>query len=171
MKLGSVGLTLLVTAAVLIGVASSLLLGAGRTVDWLPASHPHEQPPAAKPVSLAALPENTLALTWQQSMFSPDRQPDAATGKSQATSLAGIRLSGVIIDGQAQWALLRLANQRTLKLAVGSTLDNGWTLTGVTPQTATFLHQGQSQQLSLPVLRLPPPSKAPAITLPNVTTP
>lgn len=171
MKLGSVHLTLLATTVVLIGVAGSLLLGAGRTVDWLAASAPHEQPPAAKAAELTALPEQAVALTWQQSIFSPERKPDLATGKGQATSLAGVHLSGVIIDGHAQWALLRLANQSTLKLAVGSQLDNGWTLTGVTPQTATFMHQGQRQQLSLPVLRLPPPSKAPAITLPNVTTP
>ena len=58
-----------------------------------------------------------------------------------------------------------------LKLAVGSTLDNGWTLESVTPQNATFSHQGQTRELRLPLLRLPPPSKVPPITLPNVPTP
>jgi general secretion pathway protein N len=67
--------------------------------------------------------------------------------------------------------LLRLANKRPLKLALGSALDNGWTLTALSPQQATFMYQGQTRQLSLPVLRLPPPSTAPLITLPNVPRP
>jgi general secretion pathway protein N len=85
--------------------------------------------------------------------------------------MEGVVLTGVVIDGQAQWALLRLTDKRSLKLAVGKTLDNGWTLTALSPLQATFKYQGQTRQLSLPVLRLPPPSTAPLITLPNVPRP
>jgi general secretion pathway protein N len=171
MKFDTLTLSLLGSTALLAALAASLSLGAGQHADWLPPSPARPLPGAAKPVALTPLPEQSLALVWQQSMFSPDRKPDLATGKQQASSLAGIRLTGVIIDGQAQWALLRLPSKRSLKLAVGNDLDNGWTLSAVTPQQATFTHQGQTQQLSLPVLRLPPPSKAPLITLPNVPTP
>jgi general secretion pathway protein N len=77
----------------------------------------------------------------------------------------------VIVDGSSRWVLLQLPQKRRLKLAVGSTLDNGWTLDSVTPQSATFSHQGQTRELRLPLLRLPPPSQVPPITLPHVPTP
>lgn len=171
MRFDTLTLTLLASTALLTAAAVSLAMGAGQTIDWLPAGAPREAAPAAKPLTLSPLAPQALALTWQQSMFSPDRKADVATGKHQASSLDGISLSGVIIDGQAQWVLLRMPDKRNLKLAVGSTLDNGWTLTGATAQQATFSHQGQTRELRLPLLRLPPPSKAPLITLPDVSTP
>lgn len=171
MKLDLLTLTLLGTAALLTAVAVSLISGAGQTVTWLPPGPARESAHVAAPVPLADMPEQTLALTWQQSMFSPERQPDLVRNSPGTSSLDGTRLTGVIIDGQAQWVLLQLPDKRTLKLAVGSALDSGWTLTGVTPQQATFSYQGQTRQLRLTLLRLPPPSKALPITLPNVPTP
>lgn len=171
MKPSRNSLVLITAAAALAGCLASLLAGAGQAVHWLPADAPRAQAPAAKPQPLPTLSIHDLALSWQQSMFSPDRVPDLATGKAQATSLQGVVLSGVIINGDARWALLRMGDKHDIKLAVGKNLDNGWTLSAVGPLQATFTHQGQTRQLSLPVLRLPPPSKAPAITLPNVTTP
>ena len=170
MKFNRLTLTLLATTALLTATAISLLMGAGQTVDWLPAGAPREAAPAKPPQVLKALSSQALELTWQQSMFSPQRTPDLITGKDQG-SLDGIRLTGVIITGQAQWVLLRMPDKHTLKLAVGSTLDNGWTLIGARPQHATFSLQGQTRELRLPLLRLPPPSKAPLITLPDVPTP
>lgn len=171
MKFDSLTLALGAATVALAAVAVSLSTGAGQDIDWLPAGEAREATPTAGPAALPALPAQALALTWQQSMFSPDRKPDLVTGKSQASSLDGISLSGVIIDGASQWVLLQLPQKRRLKLAVGSTLDNGWTLDSVTPQHATFSHQGQTRELRLPMLRLPPPSKVPPITLPNVPTP
>ena len=170
MRFDRLPLVLLISTALLTATALSLLMGAGQTVDWLPAGTPRQSAPVKPPQALRPLPSQALALTWQQSMFSPQRRPDLITGKGQG-SLDGIRLTGVIITGQAQWVLLRMPDKHTLKLAVGSTLDNGWTLTGATPQHATFSHQGQTRELRLPLLRLPPPSKAPLITLPDVPTP
>ncbi|MCF7532962.1 general secretion pathway protein GspN [Pseudomonas petrae] len=171
MKFDSLTLALGAATVVLAAVAVSLSTGAGQDIDWLPAGEAREATPTAGPAALPALPAQALTLTWQQSMFSPDRKPDLVTGKSQASSLDGISLSGVIIDGASQWVLLQLPQKRRLKLAVGSTLDNGWTLESVTPQQAVFSHQGQTRELRLPLLRLPPPSNVPPITLPNVPTP
>ena len=171
MKFDTLTLALLASTALLSAAAVSLALGAGQSVDWLAPGPAREAAPEQALQPIAPLPPQALALIWQQSMFSPDRKPDLVTGKAQASSLDGISLSGVIIDGQAQWVLLRMPDKRHLKLAVGSSLDNGWTLTGATPQQATFTHQGQTRELRLPLLRLPPPSKAPLITLPDVPTP
>lgn len=171
MRLDTLTLTLLAGTALLTATTVGLLLGAGQTPEWLPAGETREWAPAAKPPTIEPLPPQAVALVWQQSMFSPDRKPDLVTGKNQPSSLDGIRLSGVIIEGQAQWVLLRMPDKRNLKLAVGSTLDNGWTLTAATPQQATFSHQGQTRELRLPLLRLPPPSNVPPITLPDVRTP
>ena len=171
MKLDLLTLGLLGAATLLAGTAISLASGAGQSVSWLPAGQVREATPVAAPAPLADIPGQTLALAWQQSMFSPDRQPDLVHKSAGTSSLDGTRLTGVIIDGQAQWVLLQLPDKRNLKLAVGSALDSGWTLTGVTPQQATFSYQGQTRQLRLTLLRLPPPSKALPITLPNVPTP
>lgn len=171
MKFDALTLTLGAATVALAAVAVSLSMGAGQEIDWLPAGEARQVAPAAGPAALPQLSAQALTLTWQQSMFSPNRKPDLVSGKSQASSLDGISLSGVIIDGASQWVLLQLPQKRRLKLAVGSTLDNGWTLDSVTPQNATFSHQGQTRELRLPLLRLPPPSKVPPITLPNVPTP
>ncbi|KGF64874.1 DNA utilization family protein [Pseudomonas lutea] len=171
MKFDTLSLTLGVATALLAAAAVSLSMGAGQDIDWLPASAARETAVAAGPAALPALSAQALTLTWQQSMFSPDRKPDLVSGKAQASSLDGISLSGVIVDGSSRWVLLQLPQKRRLKLAVGSTLDNGWTLDSVTPQSATFSHQGQTRELRLPLLRLPPPSQVPPITLPHVPTP
>jgi general secretion pathway protein N len=171
MKFDTLSLTLGAATALLAAAAVSLSMGAGQDIDWLPASAARETAVAPGPAALPALSAQALTLTWQQSMFSPDRKPDLVSGKAQASSLDGISLSGVIVDGSSRWVLLQLPQKRRLKLAVGSTLDNGWTLDSVTPQSATFSHQGQTRELRLPLLRLPPPSQVPPITLPHVPTP
>jgi hypothetical protein len=56
--------------------------------------------------------------------------------------------------------------QRSLKLKVGASLDNGWQLQQLAPRQATFVYQGQSRQLTIPTLRLPPPSSGTGIKLP-----
>jgi general secretion pathway protein N len=171
MKFDTLSLTLGAATALLAAAAVSLGMGAGQDIDWLPASAARETAVAAGPAALPALSAQALTLTWQQSMFSPDRKPDLVSDKAQASSLDGLSLSGVIVDGSSRWVLLQLPQKRRLKLAVGSTLDNGWTLDSVTPQSATFSHQGQTRELRLPLLRLPPPSQVPPITLPHVPTP
>ncbi|MGY1887817.1 hypothetical protein [Pseudomonas sp. SDT291_1_S447] len=171
MRFSRMDLLLLTIAAALGAVFVVLLLGAGRAEQWLPAGQPRDLPASAAPKPLPTLTAQDLNLSWQQSIFSPERKPDLVSGKGETAALQGVALTGVVINGQAQWALLRLANKRTLKLAVGKALDNGWTLTALSPLQATFMYQGQTRQLSLPVLRLPPPSTAPLITLPNVPRP
>lgn len=171
MRFDNLTLALVSATALLAATAVSLATGAGQSLDWLPAGQAPNAVRATKTQPPQTLSPQALALTWQQSMFSPDRKPDLVTGKGQASSLDGVALSGVIIDGASQWVLLRMADKRNVKLAVGSTLENGWTLIGATPQQATFSHQGQTRELRLPLLRLPAPSKAPLITLPDVPTP
>lgn len=162
---------LAVVVALGAGLLALLFTDIGRSVNWLPADAPRERPTVAAPRALPTLSAQALAVSWQQSMFSPNRQPDLVTTHGPAASLQGVVLTGVVIDGQARWALLRLADQRRLKLAVGNALVNGWTLSALTPSQATFVYQGQTRQLSLAVLRLPPPSTAPVITLPDVPRP
>jgi general secretion pathway protein N len=171
MRFDTLTLALLASTTLLAVTAISLAMGAAQTVNWLPPGEIRESTPAAKPLTISLLSPQALALTWQQSIFSPERKPDPVTGKNQASSLDGISLSGVVIDAQAQWVLLRMPDKRSLKLAVGGTLDNGWTLTAATPQQATFSYQGQTRELRLRLLRLPAPSTAHVITLPDVPTP
>ena len=152
-------------------LAFSILDGYGSDPQWLdplPAAAANNR--AAALPSLAELPEHRLAAIWQQPLFSPDRRPDAERGQSADTGLAGYALSGVVLDGAGQWALLR-QGERALKLKLGQALDNGWVLSKLTPRQASFSYQGQTHQLAIPILRLPPPETAddaPRLPAPSV---
>jgi general secretion pathway protein N len=162
---------LLIPCAVLATLMALLLTGTGSDPQWLP---PGDAPPMSnantRPLAMPELAEQRLALIWQQPLFSPTRQGDVERSKGADTGLAGYALSGVVLDGAAQWALLR-QGPRALKLKLGQALDNGWVLSQLSARQATFSYQGQTRQLSIPVLRLPPPEAAddaPRLPAPSV---
>jgi general secretion pathway protein N len=169
---------LLALASVLVACLAWLGAGGGQSLTWLAEPEAGQRaahstgPTAPRPPSLTV---DQLQVAWQRPLFSPDRSPDAATPGPGPTRLEGLTLSGVVLDGAGadapRWALLHRQDQRALKLRLGDTLDNGWTLSQLTPRVATFTRQGQSQTLSLPVLRLPPPSSSPSPTLPSLSAP
>lgn len=169
---------LLALASMLVACLAWLAAGGGPALAWLAEPETGQRaaqstgPAAPQPPSLT---EDQLQAAWQRPLFSPDRSPDAVAHGPAATRLEGLTLSGVVLDGAGadapRWALLRRQDQRALKLRLGDTLDNGWTLSQLTPRVATFTRQGQSQTLSLPVLRLPPPSSSPSPTLPSLSAP
>ncbi|EIK94453.1 general secretion pathway protein GspN [Pseudomonas sp. M47T1] len=126
--------------------------------------------PAAAP-ALTPLPETQLAQAFQQPLFSPDRSPDAAKAGAVSAGIEGVTLGGVVINGQAQWALLRLRDQRAVKLKRGDALDGGWVLTELAATSATFTRQGQARTVNIPVPRLSAPAVAPVLKLPDVNAP
>ena len=139
--------------------------------EWLaprPAAHAPVMAPAAP---LPALAEPLRAATWTQPIFSCDRHPDPQGSTAAARPLARFTLTGVMLDGTSRWAYLREGNHRPIKVALGKALDSGWTLSRLDAQAATFTRQGQTHTLSMPLLRLPPPSTAPVITLARTPTP
>lgn len=141
-------------------------------VQWVQTDAP--APVSIKPAPLPRLVEVPLSereVAWQHPLFSPDRQSDLSKAGPGVQQLDGVRLTGVVVDGQTSWALLRLANQRNLKLKQGESLDGGWVLAQVHPGSATFQRQGQTHTLELPVPRLPAPGAVPLMTLPYVTAP
>jgi general secretion pathway protein N len=75
-----------------------------------------------------------------------------------------------MIDGELRVALIRRADDPPLKVHQGESLPNGWKLEKLTPMQADFSLHGRIQSLSLKALRLPPPSKAPPISLPREST-
>jgi general secretion pathway protein N len=170
----------LLTGAVLLGFAATwLATGAGQTPNWLPASDSAQLPRQSSTLAqLPELDEEHLQAAWRRPLFSATRSPDQAAAVPGATRLEGLVLSGVILDGaigdRSQWALLRKQDKQSLKLKLGDTLDNGWTLSELTARAATFTRQGQTQTLSLPELRLPPLARratAPSSITPFLTPP
>jgi general secretion pathway protein N len=157
---------LLIPCASLAALMALLLTGSGSDPEWLP---PADAPPMSsantRPLAMPELGEQRLALVWQQPLFSPTRQGDAERSKGADTGLAGYALSGVVLDGTAQWALLR-QGPRSLKLKLGQALDNGWVLSQLGARQASFSYQGQTRQLLIPLLRLPPPDTASGPKLP-----
>lgn len=172
MKLKRTTLVLVAINAVLIGALALTWLGVEPAVQWTQTDAPALAPLTASVAPrLAELPSSEREMAWQHPLFSPDRQPDLSKNRSDAVQLEGIRLTGVVVDGQTRWVLLRLANQRNVKLKQGEALDSGWVLSQVEAGTATFQRQGQAHTLNLPVPRLPAPGAVPLMTLPHVTAP
>ena len=160
---------LLGTATVLAATVALVLSGALHSPDWLPAPEPRDRAGHAAPVHEAPKASlDSLANTWKTPLFSTDRSPDIAVRQNaQATSLAGLTLTGVVIDGALRVALLKQSGGKSLKVKQGDRLPNGWTLEQLDPMQATFTLDGRSQALRLPAPRLPPPSSTPPITLTN----
>lgn len=161
-------LLLMALGAALLALCVALLGGAGRDPQWLaPQPAPQASAASATSASVPELPEQQLAMTWRQPLFSARRQADvaAAIDRSADTGLAGLTLSGVVLNGHAQWALLR-QGPRNFTLKVGQRLSNGWMLEALGPREATFSHQGQQRRLNLATPRLPAPGEDAAPRLP-----
>lgn len=139
---------------------------------WVPSAAPAPRLVKAAPAPrLAELASPEREVAWQHPLFSPARQPDPGKAGPAVEQLDGVRLTGVVVDGQRSWALLRLANHSNLKLEQGDALASGWVLRQVDARSATFWRQGQAHTLNLPVPRLPAPGAVPLLTLPHVTAP
>lgn len=147
-------------------------------VAWSPLD-PHWLTHAEAPRSIdlaapAVMPELTQALragTWTHPLFSPDRQPDPQRLGAKVPALSNLTLVGVMMGSGVHYIYLHEAGKPVSKLALGQTLDNGWTLTHLDATSATFARDGKVHTLDLPRLRLAPPSKVPALILPRTTTP
>lgn len=155
----------------LLGALMAVILSSiGDEPQWLPepATRAHRS------VSVQVAPNvalQSLASTWQTPLFSPDRSPDSVVGKARVSSLANLTLSGIMITGNLQMAMLKQADGRPLTVRLGQTLPNGWRLEHLTPQYARFALDGRTQTLNLYAKRLPPPSTRPPITLPREPLP
>ncbi|MBI6633385.1 general secretion pathway protein GspN [Pseudomonas paralactis] len=139
----------------LLGVLMAVILSSiGDQPRWLPQAPVTSQP--AVTVQAAPVPAlQALASTWQTPLFSPDRRPDSVVGKTQVASLANLTLSGIMITGNLQMAMLKQAGGPPLTVRLGQTLPNGWRLEHLTPQYARFALNGRTQTLSLYGKRLP----------------
>lgn len=155
----------------LLGLLMAVILSSiGDEPQWLPEA-PARAHPSAQVQVAPSVPLENLAATWQAPLFSPDRSPDRVVGKAQVTSLSNLTLSGIMITGNLQMAMLKQADGRALTVRLGQALPNGWRLDHLTPQSARFSLDGRTQTLSLYAKRLPPPSTRPPITLPREPLP
>ncbi|MEB2647355.1 general secretion pathway protein GspN [Pseudomonas sp. C 49-2] len=155
----------------LLGLLMAVILSSiGDEPQWLPEAPARAHPTAQVQVA-PSVPLENLAATWQAPLFSPDRSPDRVVGKAQVTSLANLTLSGIMITGNLQMAMLKQSDGRALTVRLGQALPNGWRLDHLSPQYARFSLDGRTQTLSLYAKRLPPPSNRPPITLPREPLP
>jgi len=139
----------------LLGVLMAVILSSiGDEPQWLPEAPTRAHPTAQIQVA-PSVPLENLAATWQTPLFSPDRSPDRVVGKAQGASLANLTLSGIMITGNLQMAMLKQAGGPTLTVRLGQALPNGWRLEHLTPQYARFALDGRTQTLSLYGKRLP----------------
>ena len=165
-------LILAATAAALLLLIVGIFRGIGHSADWLDARAPRHNVAAQQAPNVPAAELASLSNTWQTPLFSTDRSPDISLRTSkQASSLVGLTLTGVILNGDLQVAFIRQKSGPALKVHRGERLPNGWTLDSLTPLQATFTLDGRSESLNLPVLKLPPPSTEPPISLSNESAP
>ncbi len=132
--------------------------------------HPRWQPMATKsPLAVSRAPiamlpdlsEQYRAVSWEQPLFSPQRRPDP-TGEPAGVPATTFSLGGVVITSQGQWAWLRAAGGKPIRAKLGVTLEGGWTLTHITPTSATLSRSGKDQIVQIPAARLPLAPPAPA---------
>lgn len=117
----------LVILALLLGALwLALLAGFGRGVHWNAPRAAAQLPASGKPASLPVpLPLAEFAPVWQQSLFSPDRKPEAHAA-SGGSSLGDLALTGIILTPQLHMALLRDRDgNRELRLREGQSLPDG----------------------------------------------
>jgi len=163
-RLGPWHAALSALALLLLALLGWLVTAQGQAPQWDEPARPSLPPNVASSISLPPPPAlQSLANTWQAPLFSPTRQPDQANRQAPVAkaSLAGVRLSGVVINGPLRVALLK-QDGRDLSVREGAKLANGWLLKRVDPLSVQFEYQGQAQTLQLPAPRVPAaPSRPP----------
>lgn len=143
-----------------------VLNGTWQSADWLPAEPDSHQAIVAKTAPLTHVELSSLANAWQTPLFSVDRRPDLRQTASQAaSSLSGVTLTGVLLDGTVQLALVKPATGPGLKVRLNDPLPNGWTLRAISPSSATFELGERNETLTVRRLRLPAPSTQPPLSL------
>jgi hypothetical protein len=117
----------LVILALLLGALwLALLAGFGRGVHWGAPRAAALPPASGKHAGLPTpLPLAEFAPVWQQSLFSPDRKPEAHAA-SGGSSLGDLALTGIILTPQLHMALLHDKNgNKELRLREGQSLPDG----------------------------------------------
>lgn len=101
---------------------------------------------------LEAAPAGDLDLAYSQPIFTPSRavaSGDAGEGETEPVSAPVPTLVGLVVRGKAKGvALVRASNGQTITLGSGELVD-GWRLTGLTRDAATFEKAGERQVVSL----------------------
>ncbi|MBN8924464.1 MAG: general secretion pathway protein GspN [Rhodanobacter sp. 68-29] len=117
----------LVILALLLGASWLLLLaGFGRSVHWDAPRAAAPPPASGRHAALPPpLPLAEFAPVWQQSLFSPDRKPEAHVA-SGGSSLGDLQLTGIILTPQLRMALLHdTSGHKELRLREGQALPDG----------------------------------------------
>jgi general secretion pathway protein N len=157
---------LLAVALVLLVLIALVLNGTWQSADWLPAEPDHRPAVVTKTPALPRVELPRLANAWQTPLFSVDRRPDLQQAAQQAaSSLSGLTLTGVLLDGTVQLAFIKPATGPGLKVRLNGPLPNGWTLRAINPTSATFAFGERTETLTVRRLRLPAPSTPPPLSL------
>lgn len=139
-------------AALLAALWLALFAGLGQGVHW-DAPHPVAALPAANKAAALPLPLSPehFAPVWQQSLFSPDRKPEAHA-VSGGSSLGDLELTGIILTPQVRIALLHDKNgKQGLRVREGQALPDGSaTLVEVKSRSVIFDGAQGRTELKLP---------------------
>ena len=139
-------------ALLLLALWLALLLGFGRGVHWDAPRAARLPPASARPANLPVpQPLAGFAPVWQQSLFSPDRKPEAHAA-SGGSSIGDLALTGIILTPQLHMALLHDKNgDRELRLREGQSLpDDSLRLVEVRPRSVILDSAQGRTELKLP---------------------
>jgi len=143
----------LVILALLLGALwLALLAGFGRGVQWGAPRAARLPPASGKHAGLPTpLPLAEFAPVWQQSLFSPDRKPEAHAA-SGGSSLGDLALTGIILTPQLHMALLHdKSGNKELRLREGQSLPDGsLSLVEVKPRSVILDSAQGRTELKLP---------------------
>lgn len=139
--------------ALLLGALCLLLLfGLGRGVHWGAPRAAAPLPASGKPAKLPPpQPLVAFAPVWQQSLFSPNRKPEAHAANG-GSSLGELELTGIILTPQLRLALLReRKGGGELRLREGQrTADGSLSVVEVKPRSVILDTRQGRTELKLP---------------------
>lgn len=130
----------------------SLLFGFGRGVHWDAPRAPTLPPMSGKRAGLPPpISPEAFAAVWQQSLFSPERRPEAHA-VSGGGSLGDLKLTGVILTPQMHMALLHdNSGDKELRVREGESLPDGSASVVEVKQRSVILDSPQGRtELKLP---------------------
>lgn len=132
---------------------AALLSGMGRNVHWRVPSPVAPLPALPRPTELAVPPLDTMKVVWERPLFEPTRRmASVSVPKVQPppeAKLAGLVLTGTVLAGPLQVALIKDASGKDVRVPVGGSYQ-GWLLVSLESRRAVFRNGEATDEVIFP---------------------
>jgi general secretion pathway protein N len=132
---------------------AALLSGMGRGVHWRVPSPVAPLPAPPRPTELVASTLDTMKVAWERPLFEPTRRMASVSVLKAQTppeaKLAGLVLTGTVLAGSLQVALIKDAAGKDARVPVGGNYQ-GWVLVSLESRRAAFRNGEATDEVIFP---------------------